>query len=98
MFATGAIVGLAEWIIDDTCLVLMGFGGKIISFMVYEQFNHYINPSFHSNSQGGRFLTKNANLILIHSANPQSRTGSDQYFHTRRPSVRHSPQNKTNFK
>ena len=25
MFATGETVGLAEWIIDDTCLVLLAF-------------------------------------------------------------------------
>ena len=26
MFATGETVGLAEWIIDDTCLVLISTG------------------------------------------------------------------------
>ena len=28
MFATGEIVGLAEWIIDDTCLVVSSSGKK----------------------------------------------------------------------
>ena len=31
MFATGVTMGLAEWIIDDTCLVLGFFGTFIIA-------------------------------------------------------------------
>ena len=29
MFTTGETVGLAEWIIEDTCLVLTNFEGKL---------------------------------------------------------------------
>ena len=32
MFATGETLGLAEWIIDDTCLVFFTFLGQIMKF------------------------------------------------------------------
>ena len=33
MFATGVAMGLAEWIIDDTCLVLTEVGHCQLSFL-----------------------------------------------------------------
>ena len=38
MFATGETVGLAEWIIDDTCLVLIKLNK--LSYMKRQKYNN----------------------------------------------------------
>ena len=41
-FATGETVGLAEWIIDDACLAIFEFNGKVFSqdFQKYRVFKN----------------------------------------------------------
>ena len=38
MFATDKIVGLAEWIIDDTCLVSLSVHHKVLNLLIHGKF------------------------------------------------------------
>ena len=42
MFATGETVGLAEWIIDDTCLVIISLIRKNANFAETKEFQFWM--------------------------------------------------------
>ena len=62
MFATGETVGLAEWIIDDTCLVISTFPGVICKRMylcVLQMFHSFSMETFSSK------IAKEVKLLLF---------------------------------
>ena len=46
MFATGETIGLAEWIIDDACLVSYKFFIAITSYFYIKEFKRYVFTTF----------------------------------------------------
>ena len=62
MFATGETVGLAEWLIDDTCLVIIIFLIKMIVFPATDCKNSILSPN-RIEEKFGPFIYDEAGVI-----------------------------------
>ena len=84
MFATGETVSLAEWIIDDTCLLYF----TLRSFTpMWVALNCHSFLAREALQQTNAHLFRRSFSILIHSANPKSQpVGIIVFAHVVRPS------------